>query len=180
MMGHSTRAGRYVLGTAFAVLVLTATYCTSAGVHSDSDAPTDDHCILHSLIELDIRSDRLVARLQSAASGELRRAADTIAFERRQRRHSLESWLQHDEGDHQPRIIRCSASATAIMPRGDARATAALAAALVQERECGLELVRLDGCEGEATKTHALIAAVGASYRRDVMTMQTAAAMQQP
>jgi hypothetical protein len=39
-----------------------------------------------------------------------------------------------------------------IMARG-ARADAALLAALIETRECGMELVRLDRCSGERTTT---------------------------
>lgn len=149
--------------------------CSSGWIEPSAQRPSlDEHCILHSIAELDARSDRLISQARSAANIELQRAAETMAFDRAQRRTSLDRWLQHKEGDHALIISTCPATSMPMMPRG-ARADAALLAALIETRECGMELVQLDRCSGERTTTHALVSAIGASYRRELLVLRAAA-----
>ena len=150
--------------------------CSSGWIEPPAERPAlDEHCILHSIAELDARSDRLISQARSAANIELQRVAETMAVDRAQRRSSLDRWLQHNEGDHALTISTCPAASMPIMTRG-ARAEAALLAALIETRECGMELVQLDRCSGERTAIHALISAIGISYRRDLLTLRAAAA----
>ena len=158
------------------VAALLLASCSSGWIEPPAERPSlDEHCILHSIAELDARSDRLISQARSAANMELQRAAETMAFDRAQRRTSLDRWLQHKEGDHALTISTCPAASMPIMTRG-ARADAALLAALIETRECGMELVQLDRCSGERTTTHALVSAIGSSYRRDLMVLRAAAA----
>lgn len=158
------------------VTVLLLASCSSGWIEPPKEQTSlDEHCILHSIAELDARSDRLISQARSAANIDLQRAAETMAFDRAQRRTSLDRWLQHPEGDHALTISTCPAASMPIMTRG-ARADAALLAALIETRECGMDLVQLDRCSGERTTTHALVSAIGASYRRDLLALRAAAA----
>lgn len=166
---------RFVRSVVQAVTVLIAASCSSGWIESapELSAP-DEHCILYSLAALELQTDRLISRARSEGSDELRRAADTMAFERAQRRHSLEIWLRHDDSDHQVQVVRCSSEPLAIIARSS-RSSPALVRALLRERECGLDLVQLDRCRGERTPTHALVAAIASSYRRDIVALRAVA-----
>ena len=52
----------------------------------------DDHCILHAVVELDDRADRLISQARNAGDMEVRRVADTLAADRSRRRTTLEEW----------------------------------------------------------------------------------------
>ena len=159
-----------LLAAATLVVVVSACAAISEPGPELSTSTLDDHCLLHGVAESEATADRLISQARSASDFELRRVAETMASERSRRREPLNRWLAHAETDHQPLRIHCSGSVP--MARG-ARADAALLAALIAQRECALDLVEGEHCEGEKTTSHVLLTAIRNAYRRDLLALRS-------
>jgi hypothetical protein len=85
------------------VAALLLASCSSGWIEPPAERPSlDEHCILHSIAELDARSDRLISQARSAANMELQRTAETMAFGHSAGRRSIagSSTRRETRADH--------------------------------------------------------------------------------
>lgn len=159
---------------ALALAVVLLSSCSSGWVEPAGQvASIDQHLLLHSLNDLDEHGDRMMAQARSSRNAELQRAAAIIEFERAQRRAALERWLRHDDREA-PVLVSCAITTAPFLTRG-IRGDASLLEALIEQRECALELLRRSTPPEDET-TLELMTALGASYRQDLRALRAVAA----
>lgn len=148
--------------------------CTSGFVGEPPPEPQlDDHCILHAVVQLDDRSDRLISQARNAGDMEVRRVADALASDRTRRRTILEQWRGHAEPDHEiARASSCSPRGVPISARGGQR-DAAIVAALIEQHECALDLLRDDRCQERESVEHRLVADIARQYQRELVALRS-------
>lgn len=162
---------RFIAAVAVAFVVAS---CTTGFIDEPPTEPQfDDHCILHAVVELDERSDRLISQARNAGDTEVRRVADTLAADRSRRRTTLEQWRRHSEPDHAvARTSGCSSTAVPITARGGQR-DAAIVAALIEQHECALVLLRDDRCEEHESVEHRLVTDLRREYQRELAALRS-------
>ena len=158
---------------AIAVTCVFASCATGFIGEPPTEAGLDDHCILHAVVELDDRADRLISQARNAGDMEVRRVADTLAADRSRRRTTLEEWRGHSEPDHAvARTSGCASMGVPMTARGGQR-DAAVVAALIEHHECALDLLRDDRCEERESVEHRLVADIALDYRRELAVLRS-------
>lgn len=158
---------------AIAVAFVVASCATRFIGEPPAEPQLDDHCILHVVVELDDRSDRLISQARNVGDMEVRRVADTLATDRSRRRTMLEQWRGHAEPDHEiARASGCSSMGVPANARGGQR-DAAIVAALIEQHECALDLLRDDRCEERESVEHRLVADIARQYQRELVALRS-------
>ena len=168
----STNAVMRFIG-AFAVAFVVSSCATGFIGEPPTEPQLDDHSILHAVVELDDRSDRLISQARNAGDLEVRRVADALASDRSRRRTMLKQWQSHSEPDHAvARTSGCSSMGVPMTARGGQR-DAAVVAALIEHHECALDLLRDDRCEERESVEHRLVADIARDYRRELAVLRS-------